>query len=265
MRTAVVSAHVEVPVFDLPEPDDAPPSPRANAMIAAARAPILYFGGGVPIARAERALREFAQRIGHPLGRDPEGARRPAHRRARLPRHARACTAARAANTAIDECDLLICVGARFDDRATGKIDSFAPRARIIHIDGDPAEIGKLKRPEVGMAGDLHGDPRPPDRDRPTCGRVAARCHAHYKVSWAPPYDAPGTGIYAPAMLKAIVGGRGRQPDLHLRRRPAPDVGGAALPLQPAAGASDQRRPRHDGLRHPGRHRRVARRSGRRP
>ena len=53
----------------------------------------------------------------------------------------------RAANLAIDNCDLLICVGARFDDRATGKLDSFATRARVIHIDGDPAEIGKLEPP----------------------------------------------------------------------------------------------------------------------
>ena len=62
----------------------------------------------------------------------------------------------RAANIAVDECDLLICVGARFDDRATGKLDTFAPSARkVIHIDGDPAEIGKLRRPDVAIAGDL--------------------------------------------------------------------------------------------------------------
>jgi acetolactate synthase-1/2/3 large subunit len=109
----------------------------------------------------------------------------------------------RAANTAIDECDLLICVGARFDDRATGKLDTFAPNARIIHIDGDPAEIGKLRRPEVGIGGDLTvilvrltATPGDISGWRTRCAENAAR--------WAARYDAPGTGIYAPAMLKAL-------------------------------------------------------------
>ena len=61
----------------------------------------------------------------------------------------------RAANTPCRNCDLLICVGARFDDRATGKLDSFAPNARVIHIDVDPAEIGKLRDAEVALAGDM--------------------------------------------------------------------------------------------------------------
>ena len=62
----------------------------------------------------------------------------------------------RAANLAVQECDLLIGVGARFDDRATGKLDKFAPHARVIHIDVDPAEIGKLRDgPTSALAGDL--------------------------------------------------------------------------------------------------------------
>jgi acetolactate synthase-1/2/3 large subunit len=98
----------------------------------------------------------------------------------------------------------LICVGARFDDRATGKVDTFAPRARIVHIDGDPAEIGKVKRVEIGIAGDLAS----------ILGRLIAipadisdwraRC-ADFAERWAPRYDAPGTGIYAPAMLKELT------------------------------------------------------------
>ena len=98
----------------------------------------------------------------------------------------------RAANTAIDECDLLICVGARFDDRATGKIDTFAPRARIIHIDGDPAEIGKLKRPEVGIAGDLTRRARPADRACPPTSRDwRARCADHARALGARPTTRP--------------------------------------------------------------------------
>ena len=59
------------------------------------------------------------------------------------------------ANFAVTECDLLIAVGARFDDRVTGKLDTFAPRARVIHFEIDPAEIGKTRRPDVAVLGDL--------------------------------------------------------------------------------------------------------------
>jgi len=64
------------------------------------------------------------------------------------------CTAAYA-NFSVSECDLLICVGARFDDRVTGKLDEFASRAKVIHIDIDPAEVGKNRTPEVPIVGDV--------------------------------------------------------------------------------------------------------------
>jgi len=190
-----------VPWFDLPEPDGRAIE-RANALIAAARNPVLYFGGGIAIARAERALRDFAARSGMPsvatlkgLGGLPTDA---PNFLGMLGMHG-----TRAANTAVDECDLLICVGARFDDRATGKLDTFAPGAKVIHIDGDPAEIGKLRRPEVGIAGDLslildQLTATPAD----LCA-WQARC-AEHATRWAARYDAPGTGIYAPAMLKQL-------------------------------------------------------------
>jgi acetolactate synthase-1/2/3 large subunit len=107
------------------------------------------------------------------------------------------------ANLAIDNCDVLICVGARFDDRATGKLDAFAPKAKVIHIDGDPAEIGKLRHPEVALAGDLNAIldaltafPAQADPWRNQC--------AAQKEQWAMNYDAPGAGVYAPAMLKTL-------------------------------------------------------------
>lgn len=175
---------------------------QANEMIAAARAPVLYFGGGVAIARAETALRAFADRSGMPsvatlkgLGAIPTDA--PGFL-GMLGMHGM-----RAANIAIDDCDLLICVGARFDDRATGKLDTFAPRAKVIHIDGDPAEIGKLRRAEVGISGDLSAildalTAIPAEAD-PWKDRCAAQ-----KELWAMSYDAPGSGIYAPALLKQL-------------------------------------------------------------
>lgn len=174
----------------------------ANRLIAEAQAPVLYFGGGIAIARAEQALRTFAERTGIPsvatlkgLGGVPTDA--PTFL-GMLGMHG-----TRAANVAIDNCDLLICVGARFDDRATGKLDTFAPKAKVIHIDGDPAEIGKLRRAEVGIAGDLGAI-----LDRLTASPDGAddwkhRC-AEQKKMWAASYDAPGNGVYVPAMLKAL-------------------------------------------------------------
>jgi acetolactate synthase-1/2/3 large subunit len=108
----------------------------------------------------------------------------------------------RAANIAIDNCDLLICVGARFDDRATGKLDSFAPNARVIHIDRDPAEIGKLRAADVALTGDLSAilDQL---TERPNADGWASQCQAQKKL-WAARYDAPGAGIYAPALLKEL-------------------------------------------------------------
>jgi acetolactate synthase-1/2/3 large subunit len=59
------------------------------------------------------------------------------------------------ANFAVTDCDLLIAIGARFDDRVTGKLDTFAPRAKVIHFEIDPAEVGKNRRPEVVVLGDV--------------------------------------------------------------------------------------------------------------
>ncbi|HYC94729.1 MAG TPA: acetolactate synthase 2 catalytic subunit [Sphingomicrobium sp.] len=183
------------------EPLDQAAIASANALIAEARQPVLYFGGGVPIARAERALRDFAGRSGIPsvatlkgLGGIPTD--EPSFL-GMLGMHG-----TRAANIAIDNCDLLICVGARFDDRATGKLDSFAPRAKVIHIDGDPAEIGKLRRPEVALCGDISAilDALV---TRPDCANWSEQCAAQ-KLLWAARYDAPGNGVYAPALLKQL-------------------------------------------------------------
>jgi len=185
-----------------PYPIDEEALAKANEMIAAARAPILYFGGGVAIARAEQALRDFAARTAMPsvatlkgLGGVPTDE---AGFLGMLGMHG-----TRAANTAIDGCDLLVCVGARFDDRATGKLDTFAPNARVIHVDGDPAEIGKLRRADVGLAGNLA---KILDRLTATPADIGAwrSLCAGQKEEWQARYDAPGTGIYAPALLKQL-------------------------------------------------------------
>ncbi|WP_029920056.1 biosynthetic-type acetolactate synthase large subunit [Nevskia soli] len=150
-----------VQISRLPEPSrrEAPPDPHpaqiaeAARMIDAAARPVLYIGGGVTLARAQAAALALAERAALPttttlmaLGTLP-----PDHPLAlgMLGMHG-----ARYTNRVLDECDLLICIGARFDDRATGRADLFCPKARVIHIDADPRELGKLRRPQLAILAD---------------------------------------------------------------------------------------------------------------
>jgi acetolactate synthase-1/2/3 large subunit len=109
----------------------------------------------------------------------------------------------RAANTAIDECDLLICVGARFDDRATGKLDTFAPSAKVIHIDADAAEIGKLRRVEASLCGEMNDVLQGLVASADGYEEWAELCRS-WKQQWTWDYNAPGSGIYAPALLREL-------------------------------------------------------------
>ncbi|HKJ65768.1 MAG TPA: acetolactate synthase large subunit [Desulfopila sp.] len=127
---------------------------RAAAMINGASKPILYLGGGVINSGAADVVRSYVDICGMPatmtlmgLGAVPS-----AHPRAlgMLGMHA-----ARSTNMALEECDLLIAAGVRFDDRATGKISEFCPNADVIHIDIDPSEVHKLRRANVALIGDL--------------------------------------------------------------------------------------------------------------
>ena len=164
----------------------------------------------------------------------------------------------RAANRAVQESDLLICVGARFDDRATGKLDGFAPHARVIHLDIDPAEIGKLRRADVALAGELAASLealQAADQHR----RVAAALPARSRPS------TPGA-----TMRRATASTPRSCCDACRRRRDGEltltcDVGQhqmwvAQHCLIRRPGASpDQRRPRRDGLRPARRDRRALR------
>ncbi|MGA8378889.1 MAG: biosynthetic-type acetolactate synthase large subunit [Methanoregula sp.] len=126
---------------------------RAIELITAAERPLIYAGGGVISSNASPELVAFASGHGipvtttlmgigcipcdHPLNLGMLGMHGTEY-----------------ANFAVTECDLLIAIGARFDDRVTGRIETFAPHAKIIHIDIDPAEIGKNKRVDVPIVGD---------------------------------------------------------------------------------------------------------------
>jgi acetolactate synthase-1/2/3 large subunit len=126
---------------------------QAADLILAAERPVIYAGGGILKARAAEALRELAELTDvhvvttlmarsafpddHPLALGMPGM------------HGNYT-----AVTSIQRSDLLIALGSRFDDRVTGKVSAFAPEAKVIHVDVDPAEIGKVRKPEVGIAGD---------------------------------------------------------------------------------------------------------------
>ena len=123
-------------------------------LLAESERPLLYVGGGAISANAHAQVQELAERFqipitttlmglgafdeNHPLSVGMLGMHGTAY-----------------ANFAVSECDLLIAVGTRFDDRVTGKLDEFASRAKVIHIDIDPAEVGKNRAPQVPIVGDV--------------------------------------------------------------------------------------------------------------
>lgn len=140
--------------YTLDAPDDVVIA-RAAAMINAAQKPVLYLGGGVVKSGAQAAALALAEHASLPtttslmaLGTLPAG-----HPLAlgMLGMHG-----ARYTNQVIAECDLLIAVGARFDDRATGRLARFCPHAQVIHIDADARELGKLMKPSLAIEADAH-------------------------------------------------------------------------------------------------------------
>ncbi|MFM4858008.1 acetolactate synthase 2 catalytic subunit [Aeromonas hydrophila] len=191
------------PLFAVAEPEHLNPAEltAARSLLAAAERPVLYVGGGVGMANAEQQLRVFAAATGMPAvttlkgigALDPDS---PVYL-GMLGMHG-----TKAANYAVQQCDLLLVVGARFDDRVTGKLEEFAPEAKVIHLDVDAAEFGKRRAAEVGITQDLKQVlPRLAmslsiDPWREHCANMARE--------YAFRYDHPGQPIYAPALLKQL-------------------------------------------------------------
>ncbi len=126
----------------------------AAAMIDGARRPVLYVGGGAVHAGVAHSVRALAEKSSLPttltlMGLGALPADHP------LSLGMLGMHGARYTNLVLEECDLLIALGARFDDRATGNLAEFCPNADVVHLDIDPSELGKLRRPEVAVAGDL--------------------------------------------------------------------------------------------------------------
>jgi len=154
-------------------PADAALVGRAADLIEAAERPILYLGGGVMHAGASELASALAEKSSLPtvmtlmaLGALP--ADHPLSL-GMLGMHGARCT-----NLALEECDLLIAVGARFDDRATGRVAAFCPNAKIIHIDIDSAELDKIKTAHVGIRGDAASVLR----------ELLSRVPAQHRESW---------------------------------------------------------------------------------
>jgi len=126
----------------------------AAALIAQSKKPVLYVGGGVIKANAAKELLQLAEITGAPVVTTlmARGAFPDSHQQ-HLGMPGMHGTVA--AVTALQKADLLITLGARFDDRVTGKLSTFAPNAKIIHADIDPAEIGKNRHADVALIGDL--------------------------------------------------------------------------------------------------------------
>lgn len=127
---------------------------QAVQLIAKSRQPLLYVGGGAISASAHEEVKQLAELFQIPVTTTlmGKGAFNEIHSLSvgMLGMHGTAY-----ANWAVTDCDLLIAVGARFDDRVTGKLEEFACEAKVIHIDIDPAEVGKNRTPEVPIVGDI--------------------------------------------------------------------------------------------------------------
>lgn len=174
---------------------------QAHTLLAQAQKPILYVGGGVGMANAVNALRIFAKDTGIPVVATLKGLGSPDVQDhcylGMLGMHG-----TKAANFAVQQCDLLIAVGARFDDRVTGKLNEFAPDASVIHMDVDPAELNKLRQAHVALRGDLNK--LLPELYHPL-DIASWREHVQaMKAEHGWRYDHPGEAIYAPLFLKQL-------------------------------------------------------------
>jgi acetolactate synthase-1/2/3 large subunit len=125
----------------------------AARLMAGAERPVIYAGGGILKARAAEALRQLVELTGFPVVTTLMA-------RGSFPDDHELCLGMPGmhgnytAVTSMQKADLLVALGSRFDDRVTGKVSTFAPDAKIIHVDVDPAELGKVRRPDVPIVGD---------------------------------------------------------------------------------------------------------------
>ncbi|HTX25988.1 MAG TPA: acetolactate synthase large subunit [Streptosporangiaceae bacterium] len=186
---------------------------EAARLIGEARRPVLYVGGGVIKARASAQLRELAELTGIPVVTTlmARGAFPDKH-----PRHLGmpGMHGTVAAVGALQKADLLIALGTRFDDRVTGKLDTFAPGAQIVHADIDPAEISKNRRADVPIVGDCREviadliaaiRAEHEQGQRPDLGAWHAQVDS-WRTTYPLGYDSPADGSLAPQYVIERIG-----------------------------------------------------------
>jgi acetolactate synthase-1/2/3 large subunit len=186
---------------------------EAARLIAEAQRPVLYVGGGVLKARASQELRELAELTGIPIVTTlmARGAFPDSHRQhLGMP----GMHGSVAAVTALQKSDLLIALGTRFDDRVTGRLDTFAPEATVIHADIDPAEIGKNRVADVPIVGDVRDvlfELIPAVSQEYAAGRRADltgwwRQLDHWRSTYPLGYDEPTDGSLSPQYVIERLG-----------------------------------------------------------
>jgi len=195
---------VETMMVPLPEARKPDPEAmqKASEMLSSARRPLVIAGGGIAISDSVEAFRAFIERTGLPVTTTLKGlgimpSEHPGYV-GMLGMHGNG-----AANHIVQNCDVLMVVGARFDDRATGHLSQFAQSARIIHLDIDPAEISKLRKADVAVVGELKPALEGIQPENKANRTWIGQCTG-WKKEFAWRYDAPAKGIYAPKLLRDL-------------------------------------------------------------
>ena len=198
----------EAPVTVLPhfEPPKIPVASQASldaaiALLQESQKPVLYVGGGVQLGHATDAVRDFLISNPMPSVSTLKGLgsieRHDPHYLGMVGMHG-----TKAANLIVQESDLLVVVGARFDDRVTGKLESFAPYAKVIHIDIDAAEFNKLRHAHATLRGDINVILPQLHANQDLSLWLAHVSELRSEFKWS--YDHPGDLIYAPLLLKQL-------------------------------------------------------------
>ncbi|MGX1923625.1 acetolactate synthase 2 catalytic subunit [Vibrio sp. NH-7] len=174
---------------------------KAQALLSQSSRPVMYVGGGVQLGHATDAVREFLRLNPMPSVSTLKGLgtieRHDPHYLGMLGMHG-----TKAANLVVQECDLLIAVGARFDDRVTGKLDTFAPNAKVIHIDIDAAEIHKLRQANAPVRGEIPAVLPQLELTQDITPWVKHSESLRSDFKWN--YNHPGELIYAPGLLNQL-------------------------------------------------------------
>jgi len=203
-----ISAGMGEVVYSAPPPQNPMPQPdpdaiqAANDVLSKATRPLIIAGGGIAISDSVEEFRKFVARTGIPVTSTLKGlgvmsSSAPGFV-GMLGMHGNG-----AANHAVQNCDVLMVVGARFDDRATGQLERFAQSARVIHLDIDAAEISKLRKADVAIVSELAPALEGIRPQNEVSASWCGQCES-WKREFAWRYDAPGEGIYAPRLLRDL-------------------------------------------------------------